>query len=130
MNAYRLLLPSALLVCTAFFCCCDSGTGPEDEIVFPETDVSYTQHVQPYFTRRCATSGCHDDQNRAGNLSLTSWINTTARVGVVIPNDSQSSLLVQKIDGRLPHPPEVPILINENQVNGIKSWIDAGAKLN
>jgi hypothetical protein len=55
---------------------------------------------------------------------------TTERPGVVIPFDSQSSLLLQKIDGRLPHPLEVPIIINDNQLKGIKTWLDEGARNN
>ena len=110
--------------------CDDEGLGPGDEVVFPEKDVSYAAHVQPYFNLRCASYGCHEDQTRAGNLSLTSYVSLTERPGMVIPFDAQSSLLVQKIDGRLPHPIEVPILINENQLNGIRTWINEGAKNN
>lgn len=110
--------------------CKDSGTTPGDEIVFPDSGVSYTAHVQPFMTLRCATLGCHDDDTRAGNLSLTTYMSMTARPGIVVPRDSKSSLLMQRIDGRLPHPPNVPILINQNQLNGIKRWIDEGAKYN
>ena len=92
--------------------------------------MSYAEHVQPYFTLRCASYGCHEDQSRAGNLSLTSYIALTERPGVIIPFDAGSSLLMQKIDGRLPHSIEVPILINENQLTGILTWINEGAKHN
>ncbi len=110
--------------------CTDDGVRPGDEIVFPEKEVSFAAHVQPYFTFRCANYGCHEDQTRAGNLSLTSYVAMTERPGIVIPFDSQSSLLMQKIDGRLPHPIEVPVIINLNQLTGIKTWIDEGAKHN
>ncbi len=122
------LLPVLLLA--AFNACDDDGVRPGDEIIFPDKDVSYAAHVQPFFTLRCAAYGCHEDQTRAGNLSLTSYVATTERPGVVIPFDSQSSLLLQKIDGRLPHPLEVPIIINENQLKGIKTWLDEGARNN
>jgi hypothetical protein len=110
--------------------CKDSGTDPGDEIVFPDSNVSYTAHVQPYMALRCATYGCHDESSRAGNLCLTTYMDMTSRPGIVIPKDSKSSLLMQRIDGRLPHPPNVPIIINQNQLNGIKRWIDEGAKYN
>ncbi|MBN1448247.1 MAG: hypothetical protein JXA28_09985 [Bacteroidetes bacterium] len=110
--------------------CDDDGLGPGDDVVFPEEDISYAAHVQPYFNLRCANYGCHEDQTRAGNLSLTSYVALTERPGVVIPFDAESSLLMQKIDGRLPHPIEVPILINENQLGGIRTWINEGAKNN
>ncbi len=110
--------------------CDDSGTRPGDEIVFPDSDVSYMAHVQPFFNLRCANYGCHEDVTRAANLSLTSYVTLTERPGIVIPGDASSSLLMQKIDGRLPHPIEVPIILNENQLTGIRTWINEGAKNN
>lgn len=110
--------------------CDDDGLGPGDEVVFPEENVSYAEHVQPYFNLRCANYGCHEDQARAGNLSLTSYNALTERPGLIIPGDAESSFLMQKIDGRLPHPIDVPIIINENQLEGIRTWINEGAKNN
>lgn len=119
---------AALLLSLA--ACEDSGTRPGDEIVFPESGVSYSAHVQPFFNLRCANYGCHDSQTRAGNLSLTSYVEMTERPGIVIPRDPDSSLLLQKIDGRLPHPINVPIIINDNQLKGIRTWILEGAEYN
>ncbi len=107
--------------------CDDSGTTPGDEIVFPDKEVSYSAHVQPFFNLRCANYGCHEDQSRAGDLSLTSYVAMTERPGIVIAGDPESSLLLQKIDGRLPHPINVPIIINSNQLTGIRTWISEGA---
>ena len=131
----RILLPFFVLFLPALFFlansgCKDSIDGPNGDLVFPDSNVSFTAHVQPFLTLRCASYGCHDDGSRAGDLSLTSYINMTARPGIVVPRDSKSSLLMQRIDGRLPHPPNVPILIDQNQLNGIKRWIDEGAKYN
>lgn len=126
--ALSVFLVSALLLGLA--ACDDSGTRPGDEIVFPDKDVSYMAHVQPFFNFRCANYGCHEDQTRAGNLSLTSYVAMTERPGIVIPGDPASSLLLQKIDGRLPHPINVPIIINQNQLTGIRTWIAEGAKNN
>ena len=110
--------------------CKDSVTTPGNDIVFPAKDVSYAQHVQPFFNLRCATYGCHEDQTKTGNLSLTSYVAMTSRPGIVIPGSSKSSLLIQRIDGRLPHPISVPIIINQNQLDGMKLWVDEGAKNN
>ena len=125
-----LLYALAVLGFAAATSCSDEGVTPGDDIVFPESDVSYMVSVQPFFNVRCATHSCHSNETMAGNLSLTSYLNLTARPGIVIPFDSDASLLMQKIDGRLPHPPEVPIIINSNQLNGIRTWIDEGAKDN
>lgn len=107
----------------------DTVTNPDD-IVFPAKDVSYAAHVQPIFNLRCATAGCHDDQSRAGELSLTSYVQLTARPGIVVAGNSKASVLAQKIDGRLPHINFVPVVLNQNQIDGIKRWIDEGAKQN
>lgn len=123
--AFTAFLAMATLLSLA--ACDDSGTRPGDEIIFPDKDVSYMAHVQPFFNLRCANYGCHEDQTRAGNLSLTSYVAMTDRPGIVIPRDPESSLLMQKIDGRLPHPINVPILINQNQLTGIRTWITEGA---
>ncbi len=120
----------AAVMILALASCDDSGNTPGDEIVFPDKDVSYSAHVQPFFNLRCANYGCHEDQSRAGDLSLTSYVAMTERPGIIIPGDPQSSLLLQKIDGRLPHPINVPIIINTNQLNGIRMWITEGARNN
>ncbi len=126
----RRLVSGALLVLLVIGFGCDSTTDPDKEIVFPASNVSYSQSVQPFFNVRCATYGCHDDQTQAGRLSLTSYVNLTTRPGIVIPGSSTSSLLIQRIDGRIPHPINVPIIVNQNQLDGIKKWIDEGARNN
>ncbi|MCB2205500.1 hypothetical protein KQI65_12200 [bacterium] len=110
--------------------CDDEGTRPGDEIVFPESNVSYSQHVQPFFNLRCANIGCHDASTRAGSLSLASYSETTENPAIVRPGNANGSLLMQRIDGRLPHPIDVPIIINDNQLEGIRTWINEGAKYN
>jgi hypothetical protein len=129
-STFFLLLAVSVSLACAFSACDDDGAGPVDDIIFPEKEVSYSAHVQPYFNLRCANYGCHEDQSRAGNLSLTSYIALTERPGLIIPFDAASSLLMQKIDGRLPHPIEVPVLINANQIKGIQTWINEGGKNN
>ena len=110
--------------------CSDSTTNPDTDIIFPATGVSYAENVQPFFNVRCATYGCHEDQTRAGSLSLTSYVTLPSRPGIVIAGSSKSSLLIQRIDGRLPHPVNVPIIVNKNQLDGIMKWVDEGAKNN
>jgi hypothetical protein len=124
------LVRAAVIVLVVIAAACDDSSTNDNNLTFPASNVSYSQHVQPYFNVRCATYGCHDDQTRASNLSLTNYVNLTARPGIVVSGNSNSSLLVQRIDGRIPHPINVPIIINDNQLTGIKKWIDEGAKNN
>jgi hypothetical protein len=125
-------LPVLLLGLATLFAasCSDDGTGPGNDIVFPDTGVSYMQHVQPLLTLRCAVSGCHDDQTRAGNARFTSYLATIERPGMVRPGKGDESLLYQRISGSLPHDITVPIIVNQNQIKGVKRWIDEGARYN
>jgi hypothetical protein len=108
--------------------CKDSGISSGDDIVFPAKNISYMTSIQPLFNLRCSYYGCHDDQTRAGSLSLTSYVNLTSIPGMVIPKDTLNSLLLQEVQGKIMH--QQPILINQNQINGIKQWIIEGAKYN
>ncbi len=111
---------------------CDDSTGPGGSTVeFPDVNVSYSQHVQTLFNQTCAVSMCHADQSMAGNLSLTSYFNATARPGIIISNDPQNSLLIQRVEGRIS--PQMPLnrpRLNQNQITGLRKWIEEGAQNN
>jgi len=105
-----------------------------DAVVIPDKNVSYSQYIQPVLTIKCSTSGCHDDESRAGNYSVTSWSNVVTP-GIVNPGDIETSILVWRIEGMGVEimPPIGALLskpLNTNQVNGIKTWIKEGAKSN
>jgi hypothetical protein len=121
-----LLATSLLLSCSK-----DSNPATPSDNPFPESNVSYTRHVQPLFLSTCAVAGCHDDQSRQSALSLTTYENATARPGIIVPSNADASVLVQRIEGTLP--PRMPFNrqpLNANQINGIKKWINEGAKNN
>jgi hypothetical protein len=123
------LLITFFVAIVLFTSCKDTGTELTD---IPSSNVSYSEHIQPVFDRFCESSGCHNDQNRAGNLSLTSWANTTSSYLVVAPGLPASSKLVWHITGTsLPlMPPLGWPALNTNQINGIKTWVKEGAKNN
>jgi hypothetical protein len=115
--------------------CKDQIADPNvNPIVFPDANVSYSKHVDPLFQQRCAVSGCHAGSSAQAGLDLfapsySSLINHQPRL--VTAGASNNSLLVQRIDGRLA--PQMPYLsqpLNTNQINGIRKWIDEGAKNN
>ena len=116
----------------SLFSSCGKNSNPTtpSDIVFPASNISYAQSVQPLFLQKCAFVGCHDDQSMAGGLSLTSYVALTAHPGIVVPGNSNNSILAQKIDGRDPHLDPIPITLTSNQITGIKKWIDEGAKNN
>jgi hypothetical protein len=124
----------AAFAATCFISACDdtSNITNIDNVVIPSKDVSYSKYIQPIFTAKCTQSGCHDDQAHASNLSLTSWSNTTASYLVVAPGFPQNSLLVLTTQGLTTNPmPPIgyPPLI-KNQIDGIKIWVQEGAKNN
>jgi hypothetical protein len=115
--------------------CKDQIADPNvNPIVFPDANVSYSKHVVPLFQQRCALSGCHAGSSAQAGLDLfapsySSLLNHQPRL--VTSGASNNSLLVQRIDGRLaPQMPYMSQPLNANQINGIKKWIDEGAKNN
>ncbi len=112
--------------------CKDQGTNI-DSTEIPSSNVSYSQYIQPVFDNKCNNSGCHEDASRAGGLSLTSWANTTSDPGIVFPNQPQNSRLIWAIQnqaGISPMPPYGYVALTKNQIDGIKTWIQEGAKNN
>lgn len=100
-----------------------------EDIVFPETDISYYRHIQPLFNIACATSGCHDLQTKASNLDLSDYSGIKQRFyDVVIPGDTALSRLIWSIEGQsqsVPMPPQRSLTMN--QIRGFKRWIMEGA---
>lgn len=100
-------------------------------IVFPSSNVSFSQHVETLFQQRCAFIGCHAGSSPAAGLDLSTpayskLMNHQPRL--VNAGTSNNSLLVQRIDGRLS--PQMPFNrepLTANQINGIEKWIDEGA---
>lgn len=117
------------LFAVAILGCENTVTNPQT-IVFPDSDVSYSQDIQPLFDLGCAVSGCHDGYTQAGNLRLTSYADLFQNPGIIHPNDSSGSKLVQVLRGRLPHPRIDELPPTENQIRGIAIWIQEGASNN
>lgn len=109
------------------------GGSPSD-VIFPDSLVSYRDHVQVLFNQTCALATCHEGSTPAGDLNLTSYSNTMFGVNgapIVFVGNPDASPLVMRIQGtagvRMPlnrNP------LNENQINGIRKWILEGAQDN
>jgi hypothetical protein len=113
--------------------CKDKGiTDPAvSDIVFPASNVSYSQHVDPLFQQRCAFGGCHYGPSPAGGLDLTRPSYEALRnhfPALVVVGEPSNSILVQKIEGTLqPRMPYNRQPLTDNQINGIRTWISEGA---
>jgi hypothetical protein len=99
-------------------------------IVFPDSNVSFSQHVEPLFQQGCVFSSCHGTASAGGlNLEAPAYsklMNHQPRL--VVSMSSDNSLLVQRLDGRVQ--PQMPLNrtpLNSNQIKGIRRWIDEGA---
>jgi uncharacterized membrane protein len=131
---YFLFFYFILLVSSGLISCKDTQTNPTSEIVFPNDSVSFTKHVGPLFQQRCTGSPCHGSstQNTTGlNLEYPSYTALLGFPGLVIPGDANHSILVQQIEGSPPlMPPSKSPQLTQNQITGVKKWIDEGAQLN
>jgi hypothetical protein len=107
------------------------GDSPSN-IVFPASNVSYGQHVQPLFNQACALSGCHGDGPQQSSLSLTSYDKLMyGGTLVVVRGQPEQSMLVMRIEGRVgAQMPSPQRPLNQNQITGIRAWIGEGAKNN
>ncbi len=131
----KIILLFLIFIVVFTFSCDDTVTNQKiDNIVIPPSNVSYSQYIQPLFNIKCTNSGCHNDQSRAGGLSLTTWTNATANASIVFPGQPDNSILVWAIEGngaKLMPPIDAPVTpLTQNQIDGIKTWIKEGAKNN
>lgn len=135
MHKFNILLLTAfaIFIFAVAFGCDDTVSNNGKDI--PDSNVSYSRHIQPIFNLKCATSGCHDDQTRAGNLSLTSYGNATADNLIIVPYHPENSILVWAITGESGYGPMPPLgapvpPLSDKEIQGIKTWIKEGAKPN
>ncbi len=118
------------LVCTLFSACGDNLVSNPNDIVFPSSNVSYNDQVQPLFNVGCNFSGCHNDASQAGFIRLTAWTYLFDTPGMVVPGKPENSPLYQVMSGDLAHVASFQARINNNHIQGIYTWIQEGAKNN
>lgn len=118
------------------YSCKDTTTNPNDGgIVFPDSNVSYGAHVEPLFFQRCAFTGCHGaDTYSTRGFSLDTYDHLMYGTRpVVVRGDPELSPLVWRIEGRPGTGPRMPFgmaPLNDNQIQGIRTWIREGAQNN
>ncbi len=123
-------------IITIIICSCDNQPIVNDkDIVFPDSNVSYQNHVQPFMMLKCAYRGCHSSEDRAGGRDMTTWfaLFETENVGLVIPYNPEQSRFVQILKASPPHQGYFTFqkgYFSENHINGIITWINEGAELN
>lgn len=129
-----MMLPLAFIVLFQFTGgTCGNVIGPDGEVIFPEgeEEVSYILHVEPFMKLKCGFAGCHDENYAAGGRVMTRYIDLISQLGLIVSGDPDGSLLIQVLDGRNPHLQNYrDNYINDNQLQGMRRWIAAGAPNN
>lgn len=109
----------------------NQGDSPSN-VLFPARDVSFTYHVQPLFNQACNYTGCHDAGAHQSPLKLTGYGELVLTIpGIVVSGQPDQSMLVFRVEGRVGQrmpPGNYPL--NQNQINGVRTWVAEGAKNN
>ena len=110
--------------------CDDTLTSSEiDNLVMPDSNVSYKAHVAPVFEVKCVP--CHNSQRSEAGLDLSSWVNATRDPTIIFPGSDSTSILVYSIERIPPYAPMPPNeWLKRNHINGIRTWIREGAQNN
>jgi hypothetical protein len=112
--------------------CGDDMITDSSQIVFPDSNVSFRNTVQPYLQLSCSYLGCHSEETMAGGRRITDWYTLfeAANTGLIIPNKPDNSVLCQMLEGKITHTNYPYWKINDNQKKGIRKWVLEGAKNN
>jgi len=123
-------LVAACMLCVISSCSsCSTNTYTRaQDVIFPDSNVSYSHSVQPLMALGCAFAGCHGPNNAEPLDSYVSILSGSA--GMIIPFKPDQSKLVQVIQGKLNHTYSLGNTITENHKKGIARWVLEGAKNN
>lgn len=123
------IVAAAGLICQS----CEDDANPlgVSDVVFPDSAVSFSTHVERLFHQSCASSLCHGGGDPASQLSLEAPAYRALidhKPTLVHPGDGENSLLYLRVAGQVGD--RMPLRmtpLNDNQIQGIKRWIDEGA---
>lgn len=119
--------------------CEDNPADANNEIVLPDSNLNYNDHIFQLFTVECGSeNGCHSTHTGglpARGLDLTRYevliehlVDGSERLVIPFQGDQSFlyNILLNPISGRRQMPPDrTPLSINN--IVGIKTWIDEGA---
>jgi hypothetical protein len=133
-NRLLVIIPVLFLI-PLFFADCSKDTTEPPQIVYPDSNLSFNQHIYPIFSANCATSGCHESVNPARGLDLETLTPSFISVNgpQVIPFDASQSRLYKLILSSDMGTPRMPLNrapLPNSQVTAIRIWINEGAIIN
>src|SRR4051812_45752905 len=90
----------------------------------------FAKDVAPIFAKYC--SGCHNDNDLEGELSLVSFAKLQKgglKGAVIVPNRADASLMIRMLTGEVEPamPPKDEPQPTDAEINVLRAWIDAGA---
>jgi hypothetical protein len=127
----KALITFSIIITTLCLVDCDDTITSDDinNLVMPDSNVSYAQHIAPLFEVKCVT--CHNSSRKEADLDLSSWVTATSDPSIIFPGSDSTSILVWAIEGIPPTPLMPPNeRLKENHIQGIRIWIREGAKNN
>ncbi len=124
-----------LLITSAFIYigCDDTITVQDvDNREIPDSNVSFSKDIAPIFELKCVS--CHGNGGLDAGLDLTVW-SRFVDGRIVVPFEPGNSILVWTIEPTAGFPPMPPVgspffPLTLQQIQGVKTWIDEGAKNN
>jgi len=109
---------------------CTGVTQPQD-VTFPDSNVSYVRHMQPFLSLSCSSGGCHNASDPAAGIDLTDYSGLLfGRPNLVVPEKPDESLIILSLEQRIAHPYDIMSRVTDNQLRGVRTWILEGALLN
>jgi hypothetical protein len=123
------MIKALFLILIALFLwgCSDMGEKVTDINNPPDTLLSYLADIQPIFNANCVS--CHLNGASSGDLRLDSYsllMSTGFHTPVVIPNNPDSSYLIQKIEGRAGERMPRGGMLNSADSLLLRRWIAQG----
>ncbi|UCF63525.1 MAG: hypothetical protein JSW33_13315 [bacterium] len=124
-----------ILATTLLFQQCKKSTNEPQEIVYPDSNLSFIEHIQPIFQRDCANSGCHTSSSPASGLDLETltptFISENGPVVIAFNADQSRLYLVLLSDYMgIPRMPRGRAPLSINKITAIRTWINEGAIIN
>ncbi|MES2767459.1 MAG: hypothetical protein V4642_16405 [Bacteroidota bacterium] len=122
---------SLFCFCISIFACSDNTITEPEQVVFPEKNVSYRSHVEPFIHLSCTFSGCHaSDAANYGSFSMDTYFDFYSRPGLIKKKDPDNSVLNMVVERKLPHYQQMTAGITENHVKGLRQWVLEGGENN
>lgn len=128
MRSPLLLFVSLLLTSVVMLTCKDKLPSQDDanNITLPDSNLSFSKDIERLFSARCLSCHAGASQPDLSPPSYSSLMNYQPQL--VVSGQGSNSLLIQLLDGRAqPEMPPSGARLTQNQIDGIRRWIDEGA---